>query len=79
VNDSRPVVAREALFLRVNVLKSSRPAHRERAGRHPVAPARSKIFEKSEKKPCHPLAGSLFLTAKPNPINGETNDKKRAL
>jgi hypothetical protein len=47
--------------------------------RQQPAHGRSKIFEKSEKKSCHPMGAPLFLTAKPNPTNGETNDKKRAL
>ncbi|MFN2509798.1 MAG: hypothetical protein ABR589_13665, partial [Chthoniobacterales bacterium] len=35
-------------------------------GRHQACDTRSKIFEKSEKKPCHALASPLFLSAKPN-------------
>jgi hypothetical protein len=45
-----------------------------RAPRHQPFESRSKIFEKSEKMSCNASAGSLFLTAKPNPTNGETND-----
>jgi hypothetical protein len=55
----------------------SKPA--ESFWRHQPHKVRSNIFEKSEKKSCHPIGTPLFLTAKPNPTNGETNDKKRAL
>src|SRR5205085_4123388 len=45
--------------------------------RHQSVHVRSKYFKKSEKKACQPFQTSLFLTAKPNQTNGETNDKIR--
>jgi hypothetical protein len=43
-------------------------------GRHRPGQARSKNFQKSEKKACQPSKTPVILTAKPNQTIGETND-----